>query len=148
MKYMISACLMGENCKYNGGNNECKELLLYMKDKDVVCVCPEELGGLQTPRACCEIVNDKVMSETQIDVSKQFLKGAQEAVKQAIAQGVDCVITQPRSPSCGVGKIYDGTFQGRLVNGNGWFVRELIKHQIMVVDYESFHENTIKKQEK
>lgn len=147
MKYMVSACLMGVNCKYSGGHNRQDALVEFMKDKEYLCVCPEQLGGLPTPRACCEIVQDKVTSQSKEDVSEQYLLGAQRAAQLAVREHVDCVITQPRSPSCGKGKIYDGSFQGKLIKGNGWFVEKLLEKKILVEDYEHFYENTIKKPE-
>lgn len=138
MKYAISSCLMGINCKYNGGNNGNEKLISFMKDKDYIIVCPEVLGGLPTPRASSEIVNGKVMNTKDEDVTAQFEKGAQIALDQIIENQIDLVITQSRSPSCGKGTVYDGTFSKKLTKGNGKFVQLLLEHNIPVMDIEDF----------
>jgi uncharacterized protein YbbK (DUF523 family) len=138
MKYAISSCLMGVNCKYSGGNNGNEKLISFMKDKNYILVCPEVLGGLPTPRACSEIVNDKVINTLQEDVTAQFEKGAQLALDQILENQIDLVITQSRSPSCGKGIVYDGTFSKKLTKGNGKFVQLLLQHNIPVMDIEEF----------
>lgn len=125
MKYAVSACLMGENCKYSGGNNFHKALYEFLKDKEYLCVCPEVLGGLATPRACCEIVNNKIMNSEGVECTDAFVHGANLALDIIKKARADIVILQPRSPSCGIEMIYDGTFSGRLIAGSGVFAKLL-----------------------
>ena len=141
-RYAISACLMGENCKYNGGNNMDTNLVAYMRDKAYITICPEILGGLTIPRTCCEIRAGRVVDKNGSDVTEAFIKGAQLAIKQIKAYEVDIVIVQPRSPSCGKGKIYDGNFENQLIDGNGIFVDMLIKEGLQVMNLEEFHNLT------
>ena len=143
MKYAISSCLMGVNCKYSGGNNRNAVLCAFMKDKEYLLVCPEVLGGLPTPRACSEIVDDRVMNTCGEDVTRQFEEGARIAYEKILAFGADIVITQSRSPSCGKDIIYDGTFCGHLKPGNGKFVQLLMQKGIPAMDIEEFLQNII-----
>lgn len=138
MKIMVSACLLGENCKYNGGNNFNAEVADYLKGHQVISVCPETLGGLPTPRAPSEIVDGVVMSRDGRNVNREFRLGAEMALKKAKDEGVELVILQSRSPSCGVGQIYDGTFSGRKKEGNGVFTELLLKNGFRVMDVEEF----------
>ena len=80
-KILVSACLLGINCKYSGGNNQNEKVLEYIKDKEVIPVCPEIMGGLSTPRTPSEIINDKVMNNLNQDVTQQYKKGAEETEK-------------------------------------------------------------------
>lgn len=137
-KYMVSACLLGDNCKYNGGNNQCTELLTFLQDKEYVKVCPEQLGGLPTPRLCCEIKQGVVKNELGASCDEAFHEGADKAIAMILEQAVDMVITQPRSPSCGKGLIYDGSFEGKLIEGNGIFAQKLIKLGINVMNVDDF----------
>lgn len=141
MKYAISSCLMGVNCKYSGGNNLNETLKTFMKDKEYILVCPEVLGGLSTPRACAEIVCGKVMNTDKEDVTKQFEEGARIAYEQIKEFKADIVITQSRSPSCGKGQIYDGSFSGKLTSGNGKFIQFLLQKGVSVMDIEEFLTN-------
>ena len=138
MKYAVSSCLLGENCKYSGGNNKNEELLAFLADKEVISICPEVLGGLPTPRACAEIQGERVVNTEGRDVSEAFRKGAEEAIRIIREFGADLVITQPRSPSCGKGIIYDGSFTGTLIKGNGIFVQLLEQSGITVKTCEEF----------
>ncbi len=121
MKIMVSACLLGDNCKYNGGNNRSPELLHLLSGHEVVPVCPEVLGGLPTPRAPAEIVNGVVINREGVSVDDAFRRGAKKAIEMARQEKPDLIILQSRSPSCGVKEIYDGTFSGKLVPGHGIF---------------------------
>lgn len=138
MKYLVSACLLGENCKYNGGNNYCAKLVDFLRDKEVVCVCPEVLGGLPTPRPCAEICDGRVINCEHEDVSKAFQRGADRALAIAKAEKIDLAILQSRSPSCGKGSRYSGRFDGTLVAGNGIFVDRLEAAGFMAVDIAEF----------
>ena len=136
MKIMVSACLLGENCKYNGGNNYNEKVMEYIKGHEVISVCPEVLGGLPTPRILSEIVNGVVTTRDGQDVDSQFRLGAEIALKKAIEENVDLVILQSRSPSCGVKQIYDGSFSGTKIDGQGIFAKLLIENNIRMVDVE------------
>lgn len=138
MKVLVSACLLGKNCKYNGKNNYHEGVISFLKGKEVVEVCPEQLGGLPTPRACSECVNDRVMNTENQDVTSYFLEGAEKALEIALNEQVDLAILQARSPSCGVGKIYDGSFSKVLIDGDGIFVKSLKKAGISVKSSEQF----------
>ncbi len=133
---MVSACLLGENCKYNGGNNLNIKVLDYVKGHEVVSVCPEVMGGLPTPRIPAEIVDNIVTTKDGRNVDREFRTGAKEALKIATEKQVDLVILQSRSPSCGPKQIYDGSFSGRKMEGQGIFAKMLIENGIKVVDAE------------
>lgn len=143
MRYLVSACLIGENCKYNGGNNANQKLIDFLQGKDYVVVCPEVLGGLPTPRASCEIVAGRVMNTQKEDKTREFCEGAQIALQIAKEQAIDLAITQSRSPSCGKGRRYSGRFDGTFVNGNGIFVDTLLQAGFCVMDVEEFVETII-----
>ncbi len=136
MKIMVSACLLGENCKYNGGNNLNPELLHLLSGHEVVPVCPEVLGGLPTPRAPAEIVNGVVINREGVSVDDAFRLGAKKAIEMARQEKPDLIILQSRSPSCGVKEIYDGTFSGKLVPGHGIFAEMALQAGFRVVDAE------------
>lgn len=132
----VSACLLGENCKYNGGNNESKKLKDYVKGHTVVPVCPEVMGGLPTPRDPAEIAGGVVRQKSGRSVDEEFRAGARAALKKIKDAGAELVILQSRSPSCGVKEIYDGTFTGRLVKGKGVFAVMLEEEGIRAMDVE------------
>lgn len=132
----VSACLLGENCKYNGGNNESKKLKDYVKGHTVVPVCPEVMGGLPTPRDPAEITGGVVRQKSGRSVDREFRKGAEAALKKIKDAGAELAILQSRSPSCGVKEIYDGTFTGRLVKGKGVFTAMLEEEGIRAMDVE------------
>ena len=136
MKIAVSACLLGENCKYNGGNNYSEKVVEYIKGCEVVSVCPEVLGGLPTPRESAEIVKDTVSHKDGTSVDKEFRLGAKRALEIIKAQRADLVILQSRSPSCGVNTVYDGSFSGMLISGQGVFAELLRKNGVKVMDVE------------
>ena len=136
MKIMVSACLLGENCKYNGGNNLNPELLRLLSGHTVIPVCPEVLGGLPVPRIPAEIVDGTVINREGVSVDAAFRRGAGKALEIAAAEQPDLVILQPRSPSCGAGQIYDGTFSGTLVRGKGVFAEMVANAGFRVMDAE------------
>lgn len=121
--FLVSACLVGINCKYNGNNNYNEKAFELVKAGKAIPVCPEQIGGLPTPRISSEIViidgKRKVINKEGKDVTEYFEKGANEVLKLCKQLNVDKVFLQPRSPSCGVDKIYSGHFDGVLVDGNG-----------------------------
>ena len=145
---LISACLLGVNCKYNGKNNFKSEIIEYFKNKNVIPICPEQLGGFSTPRFVAEIKDGdgsdvlegtaKVINSDGADVTKEFIKGAYETLKLAEALGAKKAILKSRSPSCGVGKIYNGDFNGTLIEGNGVTVALLKSKGIEIYNNEDF----------
>lgn len=137
---LVSACLLGENCKYSGGNNANALLIDYLKDKEYISVCPEVMGGLPTPRACCERVKDRVINNLGEDVTEAFIEGAKQTLAVAQANKCTLCILQVRSPSCGAGRIYDGTFSGRVIEGNGITAQYLLDHGFNVISSEAFTE--------
>lgn len=141
MRFAISSCLFGVNCKYNGGNNACTTLIQAMQDQTYILICPEVAGGLPTPRPCCEIVSQRVMNNKHEDVTHAFQQGAMQCIQKIRDYNIDLVITQPRSPSCGKGYIYDGSFQGRLITGNGIFVQLCELYEIPVMNIDEFLDN-------
>ena len=136
MKILVSACLAGDDCKYNGGNNYNEKLAEYVKDNEVIKVCPEVLGGLPIPRKPGEIVGGIVRNEDGTSVDREYREGAEKALKIALKNEVDVAILQSRSPSCGVKEIYDGTFSKTKIPGHGVFAGMLIENGIRVLDIE------------
>ncbi len=134
---IVSACLMGENCKYNGGNNFSEKLSQYLKEKKYLCVCPEVEGGLPVPRNPVEIKSGTVIDKFGNDYTQNFQSGAENCLKKIDDylkknpdEKIECAILQARSPSCGKGKIYDGSFTKTLIDGNGIFVQKLLDRGI------------------
>ena len=118
-KLLISACLLGRNCKYSGGNNYHPLTEALRERYELVPVCPECMGGLPIPHDPAERVGDKVISRTGTDVTAEFKKGAELALRRARQTGANLALLKDRSPSCGCGAIYDGSFTGALVPGRG-----------------------------
>ncbi len=141
MKILLSACLLGKNCKYNGGNNLNQSVLGFIEGHEVIGVCPEQLGGLSTPRLPAEIVDGVVTNKEGVSVDAEFRKGAQAALAAALENKVDLAILQSRSPSCGVKEIYDGSFSGKKIKGQGVFAKLLSAHGIKVLDAEDVAEH-------
>ena len=142
--YIISACLIGENCKYDGNNNF-HEVAKDLFDKGLVIpVCPEQLGGMSTPRIPSEIVGNKVLSKEWLDVTNEFSLGAKKTLKIALENNVKYAILQAKSPSCGSKFIYDGTFSNKLIKGQGITTKLLEKHGIKVITVEEYIEKDIK----
>lgn len=138
MKIAVSACLLGINYKYNGGNNYSEKLEKLLEKHEVIPICPEVLGGLPIPRDPSEIVNGEVLTDKGKSVDKEFRNGAKKALEIVKESGAELVVLQSRSPSCGLGKIYDGSFTGRLVDGDGFFVKLLKDEGIKAIDVSNF----------
>ncbi len=140
---LVSACLLGINCKYNGDNNKNEQVEKYLKDKKFILVCPEQLGGMSTPRNPSEIINlDEdniiegntiVINNKNLDVTEEFKKGALETLKIAKIYGCKKAILKEGSPSCGSSFIYDGSFKGKKVNGSGVTTSLLRQNSIVVI---------------
>ena len=124
---LVSACLLGINCRYDGNNNLIDQLEQLKSRYNLIPVCPEILGGMPTPRLPVEISQGEVVNRNGENFTSQFHKGARETLK--IAQVCECskALLQQRSPSCGHGKIYDGTFTKTLIEGNG-IAADLLEH--------------------
>lgn len=132
-KILVSACLFGNNCRYKGDNCLSEKLLDLGKDNVLIPVCPEQLGGLPTPRHPAERVGEKVISDIGVDVTEEYNRGANLAVEIAKANAVDYCVLKANSPSCGKGVIYDGTFTGGKREGNGVTVDKLLAEGFTVV---------------
>lgn len=139
-KVLVSACLLGVNCKYNGGNNFKEELLNKLKDKEIIPFCPEIAGGLSTPRPASEIQGDKVLNIEGHDVTDNFKRGASEALHLCELLGIKKAILKAKSPSCGYGLIYDGTFSSKLTTGNGITANLLQENGIEVISDQEYIE--------
>ena len=129
----VSACLLGENCKYSGGNNRNEAVISFLNDKEYLAVCPERAGGLPAPRPPAEIRDGRVIDKEGKDVTAEFLLGAEKTLALAKKHRPELCILKANSPSCGCGEIYDGTFSGRKISGNGKTVELLLKNGFSVI---------------
>ena len=116
---LVSACLLGIPCRYKGDGKRCEAVVALAKEHTLIPVCPEQMGGLPTPRDPAEQQGDRVISKAGADVTEQYAFGAQAALTVAKINKVDMAILKSRSPSCGSGQIYDGSFGGKLIPGDG-----------------------------
>lgn len=134
----VSACLIGVNCKYNGKNNLNNRVMDYLQGKEVILICPEELGGLTTPRIESEIQqNGSVINKVGLDVTENFHLGAQKALVEMKKHNCEYVILKDGSPSCGYKNIYDGSFTGKRIRGQGISARYFIENGIKIIDLET-----------
>ena len=122
---LVSACLLGENCKYSGGNNRSEAVCRYLEGREYISFCPEQAGGLPTPRMPSEIRGDRVYARDGADVTDAFRKGAEKALALCEEEGVETAILKEGSPSCGSHMVYDGTFSGVKIPGRGITARLL-----------------------
>ena len=134
MKIMVSACLIGENCKYNGKNNKNEKVLALLEGNEAIPICPEVMGGLPTPRVPAEVVRDVVTARDGRVVDEEFRRGARLSLAIAQREKPDLIILQSRSPSCGARQRYDGTFTGTLIDRPGVTAELLIENGFKVVD--------------
>jgi uncharacterized protein YbbK (DUF523 family) len=130
---IVSACLAGINCRYDGGSKSCQKVIDLVRIGEAIPVCPEQLGGLITPRIRAERRKDRVITKDGKDVTNEYEMGAKEVLK--IARLINCkeAILKSKSPSCGSGKIYDGTFSGELIDDDGILAALLKKNKIKVL---------------
>lgn len=135
-RIIVSACLLGEHCKYNGGNNRNERVLRFIEGKDVIRVCPEMLAGLGVPRTPIEIVRGRVLTRDGRDVDAALRAAVAQILSQLDGEEIDCAILQSRSPTCGVKQVYDGTFSGTLIEGEGILAAALRAAGIRVIDAE------------
>ena len=131
-KILVSACFIHEGYKYSGGANINEKVLALREKYDFILICPEVFGGLSTPRVPSEIVGDKVMNSLGEDVTEAFNLGAMKALKLAMDNNCKIAILKGRSPSCGKGMIYDGTFTHKIVSGDGVCAKLLMDNGIKV----------------
>ena len=136
MKVMVSACLLGRNCKYNGGNNYSEKTVEYVQDKEVIEVCPEVLAGLGIPRIPIEIVDGVLRDRDGNEKDTVLREAIARILKQIEGEEIQCAILKSRSPTCGVRQVYDGTFSGTLRDGAGLFAQALMEAGIKVIDVE------------
>ena len=132
-KILVSACLLGIPCRYDGKRKPCESVIALQSTHRLIPVCPEEMGGLPTPRTPSEIVGNRVLMKDGRDVTANYLAGAEKALAIAKESNCDTAILKERSPSCGCGKIYSGHFDGQLIDGNGITAALLLKHGIRVL---------------
>lgn len=134
----VSACLLGVNCKYNAKNNLNFKVIEYLKGKEVILICPEELGGLTTPRIPSEIQKDgRIINKASIDVTENFNLGARKALDIIKKNNCSKVILKDGSPSCGYTYVYDGSFTGKCIRSQGISARYLKENGIEIIDLET-----------
>ena len=136
MKYVVSACLLGRNCKYNGGNNYDEKVVAFLKDKAVIAVCPEVLAGLGVPRTPIEIVDGVLLDRDGNCVDEALRAAVRQILDQLRGEDIECAILRSRSPTCGVRQVYDGTFSGTLIDGSGVLAQALQEASYKVIDAE------------
>ncbi|KXB93865.1 hypothetical protein HMPREF3191_00205 [Veillonellaceae bacterium DNF00626] len=134
MKVLVSACFLGVKCKYNGGDNRNEAVIQFCRDKDVIAVCPEIRAGMPCPRIPAEIMNGKVIDKKGKDVDAIYRNGVARVMKDIQHQKIELAILKSRSPTCGVHEIYDGTFSGTCIPGEGLLAEALRKQGIPVID--------------
>jgi uncharacterized protein YbbK (DUF523 family) len=135
-KVIVSACLSGLKCRYDGAAKPCEAVIRLVAEGQAIPVCPEQLGGLPTPRLPAERVGERVLRKDGVDLTAEFQLGAEEAFKLVQMTGARKAILKAKSPSCGCGKIYDGSFTGTLVPGDGVFAALCRQHGIELLTEE------------
>lgn len=136
MKIIVSACLLGRNCKYNGGNNYDQRVVDFLEGKEVIPVCPEVLAGLGVPRTPIEIVDGVLLDRNGNSVDGALRDAVKQILAQAKDEDIQCAILKSRSPTCGVRQVYDGSFSGRLTDGAGVLAQALMDAGFHVIDAE------------
>lgn len=136
MKIIVSACLLGRNCKYNGGNNYDQKVVNFLEGKEIIPVCPEVLAGLGVPRTPIEIVDGVLLDRNGRSVDGALRDAVEQILAQVKDEDIQCAILKSRSPTCGVRQVYDGTFSGRLTDGAGVLAQALMDAGFHVVDAE------------
>lgn len=140
MNIIVSACLLGINCKYDGLNNRNEKVVSLMDKHNLIPVCPEQFGGLKTPRIPSEICKNRVKNKNGDDVTAEYEKGAEETLKIAKLLKCGCAVLKERSPSCGVRFVYDGSFSKKLINGSGVTAKKLMESGIKIYSEENVDE--------
>ena len=136
IRILGSACLLGENCKYNGGNNYNPAVAEFVKDKEVLPICPEMMAGMGCPRIPIEIVDGVLRDRDGNNVDAAMRKAVEQAMEMIREEDIQCAVLQSRSPTCGVNQIYDGSFTGKLIEGSGVLAQALKLTGYRVVDAE------------
>ena len=139
-KIIVSACLLGENCKYNGGNNYDPSVVAFLEGREVIPVCPEVLAGLGIPRITIEIKDGLVTRRDGVVVDAAIRTAVAQILEQIKEEDIACAILKARSPTCGVHQIYDGTFSGTLTDGAGVLAQALKDAGYTVLDNEDLEE--------
>lgn len=140
MTILVSACLLGENCKYNGASNLNERVLRYIAGHEIIPVCPEMLGGLPSPRKPVEWRDGHAVTRDGDDWTAEFRLGVARALALIEGKHIDLAILQSRSPTCGVKQVYDGTFTGRKIPGQGALAKALAERGIPLMDAEDVPE--------
>ena len=135
-KILVSGCLLGENCKYNGGNNYNPRVVEFLKDKEVISICPEIMAGMGCPRNPIEIVDGVLTDCHGKNVDSLIRKSVMGIMERIRDEEIQCAVLQSRSPTCGVNQVYDGTFSGKLIPGSGVFAKSLMDAGYLVIDVE------------
>lgn len=130
---LCSACLLGIKCRYDATSKENDKVIELAKRETLIPVCPEQLGGLPTPREPTEIAGDRVLTKDGEDKTENFIRGAEETLRIAKLFGIKEAVLKQGSPSCGCGEVYDGSFSGNKTSGDGITTRVLKKEGINVV---------------
>lgn len=133
---LCSACLLGLNCRHDGTMKPNKKILELAKKEELIPICPDVLGGLPIPREQMEIIDGKVITKSGKDVTASCVEGSRKVLEIAASKGIREAILKQRAPSCGSGKIYDGTFSGKVVDGWGIAANLLRKNGINVISEE------------
>ena len=136
MKILVSACLLGENCKYNGGNNYNAAVAEFVKSKEFLPICPEMMAGMGCPRIPIEIVDGVLIDRNGNNVDAAMREAVMKAMEMIRKENIQCAVLQSRSPTCGVNQVYDGSFSGKLIDGSGVFVQALKDAGYQVIDAE------------
>ncbi len=137
---IVSSCLLGKNCKYNGENNYNRQVIELGKIYNLIEICPEVMGGLPIPRIPSEIINGKVINQEKVDVTFFYQLGSEKSLNLAIKNNCKYAVLKSNSPSCGFGTIYDGTFTSTKKNGNGVAADLLYKNGIVILNENNFLE--------
>lgn len=135
---IVSACLVGIPCRWDATGKEHDAIRVLVNEGKAISVCPEQLGGLPTPRVPAEQVGDRVVTQEGVDVTDAYTRGALKALHVAHLYGCTEAILKARSPACGCGQIYDGTFSQTLMQGDGVFTVLLKKYDIRVITDEEY----------
>ena len=136
MKILVSACLLGENCKYNGGNNYSPAVVQFAADKEVLAICPEMMAGMGCPRTPIEIVDGILTDRDGNDVDAAMRKAVADAMERIRKEDIRYAVLQSRSPTCGVNQVYDGSFSGKLIPGSGILAQALQAEGYRTIDAE------------
>jgi uncharacterized protein YbbK (DUF523 family) len=137
VRILVSACLLGLCCRYDGKSKPSQRVLQLTEKHQLIPVCPEQLGGLPTPRPPAEMQDGRVVNRLGLDVTAQYEKGAAETVRLCELFHCEAAVLKARSPSCGSEAVYDGTFSGRLIPGQGVAARLLTARGIPVLSEEN-----------